>query len=206
MIASIRLCATALLSLVLLPTAQGQMAGVGIKGGPLLSKTPSELMRTTWLPGAVVGGYVPWGVGPRMEIQPEVLLSAMGSGYVEPGDDRTRIRSLYLQIPVSFKLYFSNTVNVHAGVQASRLIHAERAFADERNDFTARLNRMDYGLLGGLGLDLTSGLDLTLRYFNGMTPILANDQILFPRNQAVSLTAGYRMVQVRIPKGTRRRR
>jgi len=202
----VRLCATTTLLVACTHGATAQYAGIGLKLGPQASKTPNALLQTTWLPGAVAGIYAPWGVGPRMELQPEILISAMGSGYIEPDQDRYTVRSMYIQVPVSFKMYLSNAFNLHGGVQASRLISAERTFAEDRSDFTSRFNRMDYALIGGLGLDLASGFDFTLRYLNGMTPVLANDQVLFPRNQALSMTAGYRMVQVRTKNKSRRRK
>jgi len=203
---AVRLSATTTLVFALFHGALAQKAGIGLKLGPQASKTPTELLRTTWMPGAVAGIYAPWRVGPRMEIQPEVLFSVMGSGFVEPDDDRYSVRSMYLQVPVSFKLYLSNAFNFHGGVQASRLIRADRSFADDRTDFTTRLNRMDYGLIGGLGVDLRNGVDFTLRYLNGMTPILANDQVLFPRNQVLSFTVGYRVKQIKVSNRSRRRR
>ncbi len=203
---SLRICTTVFAASVLASGTFAQKAGIGLKGGPLASRTPTELLRTTWTPGLTGGVYLPWGVGPKMEIQPEILISAMGSGFIEPDDDRYSIRSIYLQIPVSFKLYFSNTMNIHAGLQASRLIQAQRVAGDDRRDFTDRMNRMDYGLIGGLGADLRRGLDFTVRYINGMTPVLSNDQVLFPKNQAVSLTVGYRMTQMSVAGKSRRRR
>ncbi len=203
---SLRICTTVFAASVLASGTIAQKAGIGLKGGPLASRTPTELLRTTWTPGLTGGVYLPWGVGPKMEIQPEILIAAMGSGFIEPDDDRYSIRSIYLQIPVSFKLYFSNTMNIHAGLQASRLIQAQRVAGEDRRDFTDRMNRMDYGLIGGLGADLRRGLDFTVRYNYGMTPVLSNDQVLFPKNQAVSLTVGYRMTQMSVAGKSRRRR
>lgn len=203
---AVRLCATTFLVLALYHDALAQRAGIGLKFGPQISKAPTELLRTTWLPGVAAGIYAPWRVGPRMELQPEVLLSVMGSGFVEPDNDRYSVRSVYLQVPVSVKIYLSNSFNFHGGVQASRLIQAERSVADDRTDFTSRLNSMDFGLIGGLGMDMKNGVDFTIRYVNGMTPILTNDQVLFPRNQVLSLTIGYRVKQVRVSNRSRRRR
>lgn len=202
----VRLLATTLLATTITYTAQGQLVGVGLKLGPQASHTPSELLETRWLPGAVAGLYVPWGVAPKLELQPEVLVQAIGSGYVSPTGERTSMRSLYVQVPLSFKLYLSNTVNLHAGVFAMRVLAARNVVANEGTDFADRLNRMDYGLHGGMGLDLASGLDLTLRYTGGMTPILANDQSFFPHNRMASFTVGYRMAQLKVGKITRRRR
>jgi len=203
---SVRLLATTTTALAFAATCQAQFIGLGVKGGPQLSHTPSELLETKWIPGAVAGLYVPWGVGPKMEIQPEVLVTAIGSGYIGPQETLTTMRSLYLQVPVSFKLYASNTVNFHGGVFGMRVLAAQNVVADQRTDHTKRLNRMDYGLHGGFGLDFPSGFDLTLRYSLGMTPVLANDQTFFPHNRVATFTAGYRMTQLKVSKFTRRRR
>jgi hypothetical protein len=177
-----------------------------MKVGPLASKTRSETIRTTFLPGGVAGIYIPWGLGPRMELQPEVLVSYMGSGYIEPDDDRFTTRTLYLQFPVNFKIFLSNTFNLQAGAQAARLLFAERTTTDLRTDVSDRYKNMEFSFLGGLGMDFPSGVDLTLRYQNGMTPVLLNDRALFPRNQVLSFTMGYRMAQLRTTRVTRRRR
>jgi len=185
---------------------QAQQLGIGFKLGPQASKTRSETIRTTFLPGGVAGIYIPWGLGPRMELQPEVLINYMGSGYIEPDDDRFTTRTLYLQFPVNFKVFLSNTFSVQAGAQAARLLNAERTMNEERTDVTERYNSMEFSFLGGLGLDLRSGVDLTFRYQNGMTPVLANDRALFPRNQVFSFTMGYRMAQLHTNRVTRHRR
>lgn len=183
-----------------------QKAGIGLKAGPQLSYTHSELIETRMVPGGVVGIYVPWGLGPRLELQPEVLLSAMGSGFVANTGEVSTLRSYYLQVPVSAKVFVSNVVNFHAGIEASRVLKAERTVAEERNDFTQRMSSTDFGLIGGLGFDFTNGMDLTLRYLNGMRPVLANDQILFPRNRSFSFTVGYRLKEIRMKAKSRRRR
>lgn len=203
---SVRLYSTLIATSTLVSGSFAQKAGVGLKGGALMSRTPTELLRTTWMPGLTGGVYFPWRVGPKMELQPEVLVSAMGSGFIEPDNDRYAIRSLYLQVPVSFKVFLNNTFNIHGGVQASRLLHAQRKAGDESRDFTERLNLMEYGLIGGFGADLRKGLDITVRYLSGMTPILSNDQVLFPRNQALSVTMGYRLMQMQVTNKSRRRR
>jgi hypothetical protein len=141
-----------------------------------------------------------------MELQPEVLISYMGSGYIEPDDDRFTTRTVYLQFPVNFKIFLTNTFNLQAGAQAARLLMAERTADDLRTDVSERYRNMEFSFLGGLGLDFPSGVDMTFRYQNGMTPVLLNDRALFPRNQVVSVTMGYRIAQLRTKRVTRRRR
>jgi hypothetical protein len=70
---------------------------------------------------------------------------------------------------------------------------------------TERYNNLDFGLNGGLGVDLRSGLDLTLRYYSGMSPVLRYDDVLFPKNRTLQFTAGYRLMRLRTVKAIRRR-
>lgn len=194
------------LPFLLLSTAvHAQRTGLGLKIGPQLCYTPSELLGTSIIPGGVAGIYIPWGIAKRMELQPELLLSAMGSGYVEPDNDRYTVRTLYIQAPLNFKFYVSNTINFHLGAQAAYILRATRSDDASGTNLSDQYNSVEYGITGGLGADLRSGLDFTMRYVNGMTPILANDQMLFPRNRSIGLTIGYRLIQFK-PNLVRKRR
>jgi len=187
-------------------TLYAQGFGLGIKGGPVFSTTRSEVQHATLLPNATFGVHVPISAAQRLEVQPELLVTAMGATYHEPDGGRYAVRTLYLQVPVSAKLFLTNAFNVQGGLQLGKLLSAQRQTDDGGQAITERYNNMDAGLNGGLGLDFRSGVDLTLRYYGGMTPVLANDQRIFPRHRAVQLTAGYRMVRFGPLNTTRRRR
>lgn len=182
-----------------------QRSGLGIKGGPLMSTTRSEVIENFPLPGAVMGLYAPITIGPGLELQPELLVAAMGSGYRKPKGDPVIDRTIYIQGPLSLKWYTGNGFNLQGGVQAGKLLFAmERQGAGEWEDVSQRFNNIDVGFNGGMGVDFRSGVDLTLRYYNGMTPVLEADDALFPRNRSLQFTLGYRVVQ--FSKAVRRRR
>lgn len=191
---------------VLLPTlVQAQHSGIGIKGGILMSGTRSGAITTNMIPGATAGLYVPLRAGPRMELQPEVLITSLGAGYTLPDNERSTVRTLYVQVPVSAKIYLGNTFNLQGGLLMGRLLLAQQNSSDGPADVTDSYNKWDLGLVLGAGADLITGLDLGLRYYNGMRPVLANDQRLFPRNQAYMLTAGYRLGRLKPVHFTRKR-
>ena len=96
-----------------------QRSGIGIKGGMLASHTRSGAYSSQYIPGATVGIYAPLLGSARFELQPEVLFTALGSGHTSPEEVRYTVRTLYLQVPLSAKVYFSNVINVQAGLQAS---------------------------------------------------------------------------------------
>jgi len=188
------------------PLTFAQQSGFGIKGGPLMSNTRSGNRSGNWLPGASVGTYFALRAGPRMELQPEVLITSLGAGYSLPDDGRGHVRTLYAQVPVSFKLYLGNVANVQAGAQMGRLLLAQQSAGGESTRVTEGYESWDYGVILGLGADMVSGLDLGLRYYSGLRPVLANDQALFPRNRSLALSLGYRMSRLRSPKFARRRK
>lgn len=183
-----------------------QHSGFGIKGGLLMSDTKSGASMTSYrIPGATAGGYFALRAGPRMEIQPEVLITSLGAGYTLPDGERSNVRILYAQVPLSVKLFAGNVANVQAGFQMGRLLMANQSGPDGSTNVTSSYNNWDYGIVLGAGADMISGLDLGFRYYNGIRAILKEDQTYYPRNRAYMLTVGYRMSQVKAPKLIRKR-
>lgn len=183
-------------TLALMLTAAGtraQRSALGIKGGVVLSTARSELVRYGPVPGATLGPYAALGVSDRIEVQPELLVSLQGASYLV-GEDEARWvdRHLYAQLPVSVKFFVSNTFNLHMGGQLGWLLLARTETVEEARTTTDRFVPLDAGIIAGLGLDLIGGTDLTLRYYGGVTPTLAEDSTVYPRNNTLQLTVGYR--------------
>ncbi|MBK9175422.1 MAG: PorT family protein [Flavobacteriales bacterium] len=200
-----RPAATLLLALIA-KALTAQHSGFGIKGGLLMSDTKSGAgVTSNLIPGATAGGYFALRAGPRMEIQPEVSITSLGAGYTLPDGERSNVRVLYAQVPLSVKLFAGNVANVQAGFQMGRLLMASQSAPDGSTNVTSSYRTWDYGLILGAGADMISGLDVGLRYYNGLRPILKEDQTYFPRNRAYMLTVGYRMSRIKAPKLNRKR-
>ena len=182
-----------------------QHSGIGIKGGPLMSDTKSGALTTNWIPGASIGAYFALRAGPRMELQPELLLTSLGAGYNLPDGERSTVRTPYGQVPVSFKVYLGSVVNFQAGALMGRLLLAQQVGPEGSNDVTASYQHWDYGAILGVGADLMSGVDFGLRYYSGLRPVLIDDQAYFPRNRSMALSLGYRLGRLRAPKFNRKR-
>ncbi|MFN9324292.1 MAG: hypothetical protein ACK6A5_02760 [Flavobacteriales bacterium] len=103
------------LLLAILGSVSAQRSGLGIKGGLMAATTAAQHIETSNVPGATAGLYLPFQVGTRMEVQPELLLSMLGSGFIEPNGDQSNLRTLMIQVPLSVKLYFINVCNGQAG-------------------------------------------------------------------------------------------
>jgi hypothetical protein len=182
-----------------------QRSGFGLKAGVGTAQTRSGAINGRFTAGATAGIYAPLLAAPRFELQPEVLLTALGSGYLGSQGERYTVRTIHLQVPLLAKVYISSTLNAQVGVLAGKLLYAAQFSGSGTRDVTADHRPDEVALLIGAGLDLPSGLDITLRYHNGMTPVLANDELLFPRNQAVLVSVGYRLVSMGAPRMHRRR-
>ncbi|MCU0318831.1 MAG: PorT family protein [Flavobacteriales bacterium] len=186
--------------------ASAQRSGLGLKAGLGAAHTRSGAMNGRYTSGATVGLYAPLLAAPRFELQPEVLLTALGSGYAGSEGERLMVRSVYVQVPLMAKVYVGSTLNLQGGLLAAKLINATQYTDKGEQDVTSGHRPDEIALLLGAGLDLPSGLDLTFRYHNGLTPVLANDNVLFPRNQALLMSVGYRMLAFKAPSTQRRRR
>lgn len=185
-----------LLAAFLLSTASyAQSTGLGLKGGIVLSSTKALNVRSAPLVGGAVGLYLPIGLARRVELQPELLAMTMGATMTDLEGERSTLRSVYLQLPVSIKIYLSSTFHLSGGYQVAKLLHAGSSIGDSNTNVTDQFKSYDTGFIGGFGLDLRSGLDINLRAYGGMSRILRNDDALFMKNRALQLSIGYRIVQ-----------
>lgn len=200
-----RFRATAIL-LLIISVARAQHSGIGIKAGAVASRTKSGNNLTSAIPGAAAGIYFPLRAGPRMELQPELLITSMGADHQLQEGGRGSVRTIYVSLPVSLKMYIGNVFNAHAGFQMQRLLAARQRGPDGTATVTDSYAHWDYGVQLGLGADLVRGLDLGLRCYAGLSPIQTKGALMSPRNQALMLSLGYRVSRLRAPKATLRRR
>ena len=190
-----------LLATIQTATAQrSARSGIGVKAGAQMSMMWVEGLHYDPIPGAVAGMYAPIWSGPRFEVQPELLGSMLGSSFTDSEGKRHVLHLYYVQLPVSAKFYFSNTLNVQGGAQAGRLISARSSSEGEGTDATDQYRPFEFGTNIGLGLDLSTGLDLTFRYYTGLSSI-TDDRALNPTNRAWQFTVGYRIARIRVGGG-----
>ena len=180
-------------------------SGVGIKVAGHMSTLHSEAYSSDLLPGGALGVYFPIGFGHRFELQPEFLFSAQGSTQEVSEAGRQTLRLYYAQAPMNVKFFLTPSVNMLGGLQLGYLANAS-ALEEGGSpvDVTEDFNRMDVGIVLGLGLGTPSGWDFSLRYTSGMTNALKNDDVLFPSNRVFSLSIGHRIRKLGIL--TRKRR
>ncbi len=192
-------------ALLISSSLHAQYSALGIKAALGMSDHRSARMSSTMIPCAAAGAYFALRAGPRMEIQPELLIASMGAGYLLSEGGQASVRTLHASLPVSLKMYIGNVFNAQAGFQMQRLLHAQQRSPSGTADVTDSYAHWEHGVHIGLGADLVRGLDLGLRCYMGLSPILVDDAAYFPRNRSLVLSAGYRVTGLRSPRFSRRR-
>ncbi len=184
-----------LITILALPTAlhgqQTRKAGMGIKAGAQWSSLLTSDVTYTGIPGGLAGVYFPMLASTRLELQPELLISYQGADLQRPENETSQLRMLYVHLPVSAKLFLTNELNLQAGLQAGKCLSATM----EDGSVTDEFRPFDVGFVAALGLDLSSGFDLTARYYGGTTPVLVETTGVNPRHRLLQLTAGYRVMR-----------
>lgn len=167
---------------------------LGVKGGANLSQlfvdqpnVEGENMKIGYHFGLF--GKIP--IASFLAIQPEVLYTNVGSKVTYGGSDLATVLGIeegevrfnlnYIQVPLALVVNLG-AFNIHAGPYVSYLMSANvkdlnvsdlnsTEIADlDTNDF----NRLDYGLMGGIGVDL-SNFSIGARYNYGMQEIGESD-------------------------------
>ncbi|MBS1570104.1 MAG: PorT family protein [Bacteroidetes bacterium] len=177
---------------LLLQAQRPSRSGVGFMGGPQVATWQCAGAKFRPVPGFVLGFYAPIWVGNRVEIQPDLLLSLQGMAKDLPDGGRTTVNSLSAVMPVSLKFFINRSINIQAGVQGGYLLFAR---SNEEQDVSNELNTLDMGANIGAGIGTSYGLDITLRYYNGLMNTLRDDNTLFPANRTLQLTVGHRFSQ-----------
>ncbi|AOZ98238.1 MULTISPECIES: porin family protein [Flavobacterium] len=113
-------------------------------------------------------------------IQPELLYSTQGATYKNAVEEFKNELG-YLSIPVVAKIGLSKSLNLELGPQASFLL-SEKDNVDLEDSKT-----FEFGVVGGLGLNITKNLFIQARYGLGLTEATKDADI---KNSTIQLSAG----------------
>jgi opacity protein-like surface antigen len=174
----------AILSLALLAGAAGvanAQTGVkyGLKGGFNGSTfSGSNSKGSEYKAGFAAGAFLNFGVSDNFSVQPEFLYSQKGASIDNfLGNSGTTYKQTlgYLDVPIMFRYNIGEDGKgffVEVGPQGSFLLHqrqflednAGKEIAGSRDTSKDDFNKVAIGYVGGLGYQITSGLQLGLRY------------------------------------------
>ena len=142
--------------------------------------------------GGLGGITANFAISDLVSVQPELLYNLKGTQVKENGkDSKVRLDLHYVDLPILLKvktegLYFE------AGPQVGYLISAKFGGTSKATIDTENLQQLSLGYVAGLGYQLTSGLNLGVR-FNGGISSVGKDNGIFDqqRNQVFSFLVGY---------------
>lgn len=161
--------------------ATGSSAKFGIKGGVNFSNLYTEdVTDENVLTGFNLGAFVEMPLTSAISLQPEVAFSTKGAENEydnATASGRVKFRLNYIEVPLLLKFNITNHFNLHAGPYVAFLIDSK--ITDEDNDGSVNfeqelddddLNKVDFGLAAGLGLDF-GNIGVGARYNYGLTTV-----------------------------------
>ncbi len=156
----------------------------GIKGGVNLSNLyVDDVQDENMKVGANIGVFAKIPLVRGLSIQPELLYSSKGSkityasSLLYSGSGEYRFNLNYVELPVSLVVNLAKNLNIHAGAYGAYLAGVN--ITDMKKDGTINnaknlnaedFNRIDYGLLAGLAIDVQN-FTLGARYNYGLREV-----------------------------------
>jgi opacity protein-like surface antigen len=193
-----------ILSLAVLASAAGVANAqtgikVGVKGGFNGSTfSGADSKGSEYKAGFAAGALINFGISDNLSVQPEFLYSQKGASIDNYGASGYTFKSTlgYLDVPIAIRYNIGEDGKgffVEVGPQGSFVLH-QRSFVEDGSGkevaslgtSTDALNKVVIGYLGGIGYQLTSGLQLGLRYtgdfsqvYKGASPNVHNSVFQF---------------------------
>ena len=176
---------------------------LGVKGGVNLSNMfVNEVSDENMKVGINLGVFAKLPLATGFSIQPELLYSSKGAketynNFIE-GEGEYRFNLNYIELPVLAVFNLGKNFNIHAGPYIAYLASVnikdmeDDGTIDEIAELNAEnFNRIDYGLSGGLGIDIQN-FSIGARYNYGLREIgksgsLSGELTKDSRNSAISL-------------------
>lgn len=180
---------------------------MGVKGGInftnlYVDNVKDENMKV----GFNLGLFAKLPVTNGLSIQPEILYTVKGSKLTYDlgilGSNEYRFNLNYVEVPVLAVINLAKNFNLQAGGYTAYLAQAniKRTTNDGPNDQIADLNednfnRFDYGLVGGLGIDVEN-VTIGARYNYGLREVgkannFGSQALQNSKNSAISLYIGF---------------
>jgi hypothetical protein len=186
---------------------QSLASKIGIKGGVNFTNLyVDDVQDENMKLGFNLGLFARMPITSGLSIQPEILYTVKGSKITYDlgilGTNEYRFNLNYVEVPVLAVINLTKNFNIQAGGYAGYLAQAniKRKNDDASNDQIADLNednfnRFDYGLVGGLGIDID---DVTIgaRYNYGLSEVgkannFGSQALKNSKNSVISLFIGF---------------
>ena len=159
--------------------------------------------------GIMLGGYVNIPVSDRLSFEPGIQYAQ--KGYALQGDLKidalkflgvnasAKVESHYIDVPLVLNAEVVKGLHIYAGPQISYLaksnLHVNTSvlgfsLINKKIDLTDNFNRVDMGIIGGVGYSFDNGLNIKAGYDYGLAKLDKNDNFK-AYNRAVKISVGY---------------
>lgn len=171
----------------------------GVKAGlTMTGQNVSDGADHGYKPGFQVGAYLAFSKA-KLTYQADLVFSQQGSSVSSGGQDLTSTFS-YVNVPLTLRYSLGPSWNLQAGPQVGFLTCAKSGYHPvtkepfSTQDYTKAYNTVDAGINVGVGWTMPAGRFLAeLRFYVGLTDIASYPGVAKTTNQAIQLTAGYRI-------------
>lgn len=139
----------------------------GVKAGGNYSDFSNANFDTEGLPGFHAGAIIAFDINEKWSVQEDFLFSTQGAkikGGISDGKD---LKLSYVTVPIVLKYKTSFGLYFEAGPQVGILV-SEDFKEITNNDFAEKI---DAGMVGGIGYQFSNGLGIGARYYYGLTDI-----------------------------------
>lgn len=185
----------------------GLRSKFGLKAGLNLANLyVDDVKDENFKAGFNAGLYAKLPVTRGFSIQPELLYSNKGAKLaydagIFGGEGEYRFNLHYVELPVLAVVNVVKNFNIHAGPYVSYLAGANVTRVDDHNNVSDitnlkadNFNRIDYGLTGGIGLDIQN-LTIGARYNYGLREIgesgLSGEITKNSKNSVINVFLGF---------------
>jgi|SRR5690554_87898 len=172
----------------------------GIKAGLNLSKIHFEENNEDFKmnPGFLIGPTAEFPAGENLAVELGLLLAQKGVQMEDPEfDENTKLTLMYIEVPLTAKAYFNaggarvfGQVGPYAGYGISGKWKVDEFEEDVEWGSDGDIKRFDFGLLGGVGVDI-SNFQLGVNYSFGLAN-LSPDSDFKQSNRVLGFTVGYK--------------
>lgn len=165
---------------------------VGYNNAKLEGKSFREFHENNFINGYHAGLFAEIRFN-KFAIQPEVYYSTEGGQWlttVENSEIAHKFNLDYVNVPLIFKVYLTNSLAIEAGPQAGFLTSSKMSFADLDPE-SPKFNDFNFSVNVGLSLNLPFSLMLSARYNAGFTEVIDHPDVDW-KNRVMQLSLGYR--------------
>ena len=141
----------------------------GLKAGANYSDFYNANFDTEGLPGFHAGAIVAFDINENWSIQEDFLYSTQGAKLKGGFSDGKELKLSYISVPIVVKYKTDFGLYFEAGPQVGIL--ASQDFKEITGSDADFAEKIDAGMVGGIGYQFSNGLGIGARYYMGLTDV-----------------------------------